>query len=106
MTYWHSVLLGFVQGLTEFLPVSSSGHLFLVEQILKRETATLSFVLAMHMATFLSISVVFFKDIKCFVLGAFRREKQQFHLINKVFVSLSPLIFVGLFLRPLVTTEF
>lgn len=106
MTYWHSLLFGLFQGLTEFLPVSSSGHLFLVERILKGDVADLSFVLAMHMATFLSVCVVFFKDIKLFVLGALEREKKWIHLVNKILVSLGPLVFVGLFLRPVVQKSF
>ena len=95
MIDWNSIFLAFVQGVTEFLPVSSSGHLFLWEYIFKKEPTELSFVLLLHGATFFSILLVFFKDLQKFFLNF--KKKTHIHLGYKVCVSLLPLVFVGLF---------
>ncbi len=63
---WKSAILGTVQGLTEFLPVSSSGHLTLLQQILGYNlgVAGMTFVnILLHFGTLLSVIFVFWKDI-------------------------------------------
>ena len=65
-----SIFLGIVQGLTEFLPVSSSGHLNIMPWLFKWEI-TESFDLALHAGTLLAILIYFYKDwiihfVKCF----------------------------------------
>lgn len=62
MSFLESVALGIVQGVTEFLPISSDGHLALVTQILGREP-NLSFVIFLHGATLLAIYAYFMRDI-------------------------------------------
>lgn len=66
MHIWEAVLLGIVQGLTEFLPVSSSGHLLLVEHLLglKNLSRYVLFDLVCHMGTLGAIFIVFRKEIK------------------------------------------
>lgn len=64
MTFWRAILLGLIQGLTEFLPVSSSGHLFLLEKILNIDTVFLSFEIALHLATLLAVIFFFWPTIK------------------------------------------
>ena len=63
MSIWEAIVLGIVQGFTEFLPVSSSGHLVLFEKILNIDTPTISFNIAVHFATLVSVCAVFWKDI-------------------------------------------
>jgi len=63
MNIFESIILGIVQGLTEFLPVSSSGHLVLVKEILGVVTPGLLFEVVLHAGTLLAILVYFFKEI-------------------------------------------
>ena len=72
MELWEAILLGIVQGLTEFLPVSSSGHIELGKALLGVEEAGLAFSVVVHGATALSTVVVFREDIGALVGGLFR----------------------------------
>lgn len=60
------IFLGIVQGITEFLPISSSGHLFFIQKLLKIEGDYLSLFVFLHLATLLAIIVFFSKKIKLF----------------------------------------
>lgn len=65
MNLFQSIIMGIVQGLTEFLPVSSSGHLAIFKHILHIETDTgILFDILLHMGTLIAIFAVYFKDIK------------------------------------------
>lgn len=63
MTVLEGIILGIVQGITEFLPVSSSGHLVLLEKILGIDTPTLTFNVAVHFATLVAVCIFLWKDI-------------------------------------------
>jgi undecaprenyl-diphosphatase len=58
-----AIFLGIVQGLTEFLPISSSGHLVIVEHILKVKMPGVSFEVCLHLGTFLSVVVIYWNKI-------------------------------------------
>lgn len=96
-----AIILGIVQGLTEFLPVSSSGHLELGKAILGDNSVpeeSLLFTVVLHFATALSTIVVFRKDIWDIIRGLFQfkwNEESQFSA--KIIVSMIPAVLVGLF---------
>jgi undecaprenyl-diphosphatase len=94
-------ILGIIQGITEFLPVSSSGHLELGKAILGDNSVqeeSLLFTVVLHFATALSTIVVFRKDIWEILSGLFQfkwNEESQFSA--KIIISMLPAVFVGLF---------
>tara|TARA_R110001592_G_scaffold184963_5_gene428866 strand:+ start:989 stop:1786 length:798 start_codon:yes stop_codon:yes gene_type:complete len=96
-----AIILGIIQGLTEFLPVSSSGHLELGKAILGDDLVqeeSLLFTVVLHFATALSTIVVFRKDIWEIIRGLLQfkwNEESQFSV--KIIISMLPAVFVGLF---------
>lgn len=72
MTTFEAIILGIIQGLTEFLPVSSSGHLVLLQQLLGIKEAELFFDVCVHLGTLVAVSAVFHRDIKNMVAALLR----------------------------------
>lgn len=107
MSELQAVLLGLVQGLTEFLPVSSSGHLTIFRSLFGVEAENLTFEVAVHAATVLSTIVAFRKEIWDLLKGFFKfKMNSQTHYIFKIAVSMIPVMIVGLFLKDYVTSLF
>ncbi len=108
MNWIESFILGVLQGLTEFLPVSSSGHLELGKYFLNIEGQyNLTFTVAVHGATVLSIIVVFWKDILFLFKELIRLEYNDgTKFILKILVSMIPVMILGLFFRDHVETLF
>lgn len=99
MTWIEALILGLLQGLTEFLPVSSSGHLELGGVLfgLQDPDAFFTFNIMVHGATFLSVVVVFWKDIRDLIVNLFRFQwnaETKFALL--LLASAIPVGIVGL----------
>lgn len=101
MNIMDSIILGVIQGLTEFLPVSSSGHLELGKAILGDTSIpeeSLLFTVVLHFATALSTIVIFRKDIWIIVKGIFKFEwNEDLQFISKIALSMLPAVGIGLF---------
>lgn len=78
MDIWQAFVLGAVQGLTEFLPISSSGHLVLMEELLGLKVSSLlSFDVVLHAGTLLALVVYFWKDLMRMLKGLWLDIKQM-----------------------------
>ena len=101
MNWLESLVLGVLQGLTEFLPVSSSGHLELGKCFLSIEAkGNLTFTVVVHGATVLSTIVVFWKDILFLLKELMKFEYNDgTKFILKILLSMIPVLFLGLFFR-------
>ena len=100
MDYLDAIILGIVQGFTEFLPVSSSGHLEIGKAILGDTSLpeeSLLFTVVVHFATALSTIVVFRKDIVEIISGLLRFEwNEETKFTYKIILSMVPAVLIGL----------
>jgi undecaprenyl-diphosphatase len=101
MDWLEALILGIIQGLTEFLPVSSSGHLEIGKHLFGiHSEESIYFTIAVHGATVLSTIVVFRNDILKLIQGLFKIQwNEETQYITKIFISLIPVGFVGVFLK-------
>lgn len=104
MQWWQAILLGLVQGLTEFLPVSSSGHLMIFKELLGVDgEGFLDFTVTVHLATVLATLVVFWKAIWQLLKGFFQfKYNDETDYVCKILVSLIPVAVVGFFFKDFV----
>ena len=112
----HAAVLGVVQGLTEFLPVSSSGHLVLFQNLFGLREPEIFFDVSLHVGTLIAICVFFFKDLKAmgsalFSSSTWRRKnaglwqslcrEQETRLLGLILVGTIPTVLIGLIIRPM-----
>ena len=107
MDWFQAIVLGLIQGLTEFLPVSSSGHLTIFKAIFGIDADNLSFEVAVHAATVLSTIVAFRKEIWDIICGVFKfKYNSQTQYFLKICVSMIPVALVGFFFKDQVEAVF
>lgn len=101
MEVWEAIVLGLVQGLTEFLPVSSSGHLQIFNTLFGLQgEENLTFAVAVHAATVCSTIVVFRRELLQLIAGFFRfKWNSETIYISKILLSMIPVGIVGLFFK-------
>lgn len=100
MNYLEAIILGIIQGLTEFLPVSSSGHLELVKVLFGDQSIpkeSLTFTVVLHFATALSTIVVFRKEVFEIIKGLFQfKWNDELIFSLKIIISMIPAAIIGL----------
>lgn len=109
MDIFEAVILGIIQGLTEFLPVSSSGHLEIAKYILQDESIqskSLLFTVLLHFGTAISTIVVFWKDILEILKGLFSRDSESVSFTGKIIISMIPAAIVGVLFDDLIESFF
>lgn len=92
MTVWHAAVLGIVQGLTEFFPISSSGHLVILQSAFGIAEPQIAFDVFLHFGTLIAIIVYFWRDI----LRLFTSERR---VLGCLVIGSVPAALVGFFLR-------
>jgi len=115
VTYSHALILGLLQGLTEFLPVSSSGHLVLAQQFAGLRGNMVNFDIFLHFGTLLAVLVVFRASILTMIVGSLRdiracvqgtitwrecsRDSLELRLVAAIIIGTIPAVLVGLILK-------
>ena len=101
MNWFEALILGILQGLTEFLPVSSSGHLEIGKTVLGTDLeSSLGFTVAVHGATVLSTIVVFRRELVDLIKGSLRFAwNKETSYILKIVLSMIPVLMVGFLLK-------
>ena len=109
MEILYTIILGIVQGLTEFLPVSSSGHIAIANSILDTGFNSKNYVLmniVLHGATASSILYVFRKDLFKIFSGILSKNKGEIQFSCKILISMIPTIIIGLFFEDMIKVLF
>ena len=111
MSIIQSIILGIVQGVGEFLPISSSAHLVLVPYLFGWEESGLAFDVALHFGTLLAVLAIFFKDWWNLFMGAVRKvTKKEDSTENKMFwylvIATIPGALVGFILDDVIENVF
>lgn len=113
MSIFHSLLLSFIQSLCEFLPISSSAHLVLIPWFLNFKPIGLSFDIALHLGTMVSILIFFREEFKKLIFGFLSiflkqisadKTYKKFSIL--ILISLVPIIIAGPFLKDYAETTF
>lgn len=102
MSWWEALILGLVQGLTEFLPVSSSGHLEIGQALLGTAgEENLTFAIVVHTATVISTLVVLWKEVAQLFKGTFStlQWNKDKNYVSMILVSMIPVFVVGMFFK-------
>ncbi|MDY6786800.1 MAG: undecaprenyl-diphosphate phosphatase [candidate division WOR-3 bacterium] len=107
-----SLLLGIIQGLTEFLPVSSSGHLVLFRELLQIKTDNLFMEISMHFGSLLALIIYFRARILGLIGGGYneikerRENKTNLRFMGLVIIGMIPAVLAGLFLKEHIENAF
>ena len=121
MEFLHAILLGVVQGLTEFLPISSSGHLVLFQSVLGFDEPEVFFDICLHVGTLVAVCVVFFRQIRLILieltrlprmkasgisLGSMVQTNQEIRMAYLIIIGSIPTAIIGLFFKQVVDEIF
>ena len=113
MSILQSIVLGLIQGITEFFPISSSGHLVIIPYFSGWDYPPLYFTVTVHFATLLAVLTVLHRDawriIRGFVLGLFKkkwRKSADFKMGLYIIIATIPAVLMGLFLNDLIESIF
>jgi undecaprenyl-diphosphatase len=99
MSWWEAMILGVIQGLTEFFPVSSSGHLVMGQALLGLEIPGILFDVVVHVATLLSVMVVYRKRLLELVTGVVKRDSSAWKYVLLLALATVPVVIVGFTLK-------
>ena len=106
MNTLEAILLGVVQGFTEFLPISSDGHLVMTQYVLGIEVPGIVLEIVLHVATLLAVVIVYHARIGQLLTGVVRRDPAAWRYAIALVIATLPAVFVGLFLKDAAEAQF
>jgi undecaprenyl-diphosphatase len=96
MSYLESLILGLIQGATEFLPVSSSGHLVVGQTLMGIQLPGVGFEVALHLGTLVSVALVYRNRLGALALRGMKGDPEAWRFIGLLFLATIPAAVVGL----------
>lgn len=101
MNWWQSIIIGIVEGLTEYLPVSSTGHILLAQRLLGLEDseASKAFAIVVQAGAILAVLGLYFSKARSMLDGVMGRNPNGLLLLRNVLIAFLPAAFAGLFLE-------
>ncbi|MCK5060864.1 undecaprenyl-diphosphate phosphatase, partial [Candidatus Bipolaricaulota bacterium] len=101
----HYLIMGLIQGLTEFLPVSSSGHLVIGERFLRFDPPGVLLEAILHLGTLVAVLILFRRDILRLARGLFTKRR-EFGEISRLIVGTIPITVIGFVLQDKIDAAF
>lgn len=95
MNLFQTIILALIQGLTEFIPVSSSGHLSLLPQILGWKEQSTAFDIVLHGGTLLALIIFFWPKLKTIIQGVRKKDVVQINLVKVIGIGALPALIIG-----------
>lgn len=105
MNLLQAILLGFVQGVTEWFPISSSGHLAIIQSLFGMNVP-MAFDIFLHFASLIVIIFVFYKDIKEIIIGLIKKDKKYINLFLCLIIASIPAGILGFLFSDLIENIF
>ncbi|HQL11424.1 MAG TPA: undecaprenyl-diphosphate phosphatase [bacterium] len=105
MNIFQAIILGLTQGITEWFPVSSSGHLALVQYFFNIKVST-AFDVFLHFASLFVIVLIFWKDIEKLIVGIIHKDKQSINLFLYLIIASIPAGIIGFLLKDKIDSIF
>lgn len=99
LSWWQGLILGLVQGLTEFLPISSSGHLVLAERFVGYRPQGVFFEVMVHLATLLSVCIAYYQRIVELLKGLLAGQREAIRYAALLVVASMPAAVAGVLWR-------
>ena len=106
MNWLQALILGIIQGLTEFLPISSSGHLVLAEHLIGLDTPGILLEVVLHMGTLMAILIYYYDDIKQLLQSVLKDNNSARIYVIYLILSTIPVVCVGLLFKNIIETTF
>lgn len=109
MEFWDVIILGIIQGLTEFLPISSSGHLVVSQHILGIDVPGVSLEIWLHFGTFVAVLVYYCKrliEMSKALFGFGENREENLRLLLAIIVGTIPAVIIGLSLKSTIESAF
>lgn len=106
MDFLTALLFGLLQGLSEFLPVSSSGHLVIGQKLIDVEPTGIVLEVFLHLGTLLAVLVFYKNTVFSLVVGAFKRKEKEVRYLGKLVVGTLPVATLAVFARDIIQGAF
>jgi undecaprenyl-diphosphatase len=104
MDVFQAIILGIIQGITEWLPISSKSHLIIVERLFGLVQPPI-FDLVLHIGSLFVILLVFWKDIKELIVGVLSRKRESWMMLLYIIIATIPIVIFGLVFEDYVTSS-